>query len=262
MIRSTTASSFRRAFTLVELLVVIGIIALLISILLPTLASARAAARSTLCLSNQKQVMQSVLLYTNENETRLPYAWAPSGDLVNRTIRLSLDQDDPNGGIAETYRCPSAVVEVKDGFFSTAAVNLGSFVFSPPYVDPPRNTMKITSVPRSSEVIAFADANQTKADGTGRPTGGSEEFLFFTDFAVEAPDGLVYQPQFNEDILPDEPLPLVNNIDEIGRPGAIRYRHSQPKDIDSGATTVAFHDGHAELRKAGTLTQKNIAVTY
>jgi prepilin-type N-terminal cleavage/methylation domain-containing protein len=69
-------SKFRRrcvGFTLVELLVVIGIIALLISILLPALSKARKQAASTQCLSNMRQLMTMTVLYANEWQGTLPY---------------------------------------------------------------------------------------------------------------------------------------------------------------------------------------------
>ena len=55
-----------RGFTLVELLVVIGIIALLISILLPSLNRAREAAKATVCLSNQRQMAVAVVMMSTE----------------------------------------------------------------------------------------------------------------------------------------------------------------------------------------------------
>jgi type II secretory pathway pseudopilin PulG len=60
------------AFTLVELLVVIGIIALLIAILLPTLSKAREQSRRTACLSNLRSLGHAMYLYANGNRDRLP----------------------------------------------------------------------------------------------------------------------------------------------------------------------------------------------
>jgi prepilin-type N-terminal cleavage/methylation domain-containing protein len=71
----------RRAFTLVELLVVIGIIAVLISILLPTLNKVRQSAIRTQCMSNQRQLLLGLEMYRGASKGKCPN-FVPAGNLA------------------------------------------------------------------------------------------------------------------------------------------------------------------------------------
>jgi prepilin-type N-terminal cleavage/methylation domain-containing protein len=69
-----TSRRKRAAFTLVELLVVIGIIAVLIAILLPALSKAREMAKRTACASNLRSLAELALMYANQSKGRFPLA--------------------------------------------------------------------------------------------------------------------------------------------------------------------------------------------
>src|SRR5437773_9990061 len=70
--KPTLRQRIRAAFTLVELLVVIGIIAILIAVLLPALRTAREHALSVQCLANLRSCGQLLMIYANQNKGFLP----------------------------------------------------------------------------------------------------------------------------------------------------------------------------------------------
>jgi prepilin-type processing-associated H-X9-DG protein len=71
---ATTRPDRLTAFTLVELLILIGIVAILISLLMPALAKARRSAIALQCASNMRQVGIGFSMYAAENKHTLPYA--------------------------------------------------------------------------------------------------------------------------------------------------------------------------------------------
>ena len=121
----------RTAFTLVELLVVIAVIAILSGILLPALGKAKAKGEGISCFNNTRQLQLAWLLYSDEQRDRLPYnlggsanrsSVAPLDPLnwVNGVMSWEVESDNTNQSLikqsslaaytaynAKLYKCPS-----------------------------------------------------------------------------------------------------------------------------------------------------------
>lgn len=104
----------RRAFTLVELLVVIGIIAVLVAILLPALSRARAAAQMVGCMANLRQIGTAFMTYAGDNRGQWPvYNYDPVQPWTNwanwtfEGVRLEAMLADHTGVPADPNWVPS-----------------------------------------------------------------------------------------------------------------------------------------------------------
>jgi prepilin-type N-terminal cleavage/methylation domain-containing protein/prepilin-type processing-associated H-X9-DG protein len=244
----------RRGFTLVELLVVVGVIALLIGILLPTLNRAREAADSVKCLSNLRQLALANGMYVGQWN-----GWAVPGIMGTPGADRAIWQN--NNGWRRNINLPEAEPTTKevvssqapDGLLCPAAVlsrDRGRLSNSYGY-----NIRHVNYVPKPLIVTlpAASDWNSTTTDFAGikanRVRNPAEKIQFIdamTPFVEpQMSNHYVRIDQFQEY---GQPPGTVNATRVIALPA---YRHGRDQKSNNAKINIAFWDGHAAPMRRG-----------
>ena len=232
----------KRGFTLIELLVVIAIIAILASMLLPALNSARDKGRQAVCMSNLKQISQATAFYTDENESFFPQAGArPFSNLI--------------------YFCGYLVPYLRGDSCGASWVDNSPFVCpSTEYTDPliggAVGTWETIACVDSTIFVAISygyNSNRNAMKSIGGRTDHGHPAVIITPSYKESrltnPSKIVIStdcvdlnaggPYFSYDTLPNDGA--LNKVD---------LRHSD------GAVAL-FCDGHVEYRKSIAVDEMN-----
>src|SRR5439155_5004534 len=150
-----------KGFTLVELLVVIGIIALLISILLPSLAKARKAAQTIACAANTRSILQATQIFASQNNGYLPGSAFSSSRFLFKDPRLGRATTNiaqgTNGAYGNT-NCPG-IVTFADWASPVAKMMNVKFEEGPSALERSKRWAKIRDLPQfrcpSNEILAI-----------------------------------------------------------------------------------------------------------
>jgi prepilin-type N-terminal cleavage/methylation domain-containing protein/prepilin-type processing-associated H-X9-DG protein len=238
-------STNRRGFTLIELLVVIAIIAILAAILFPVFARAREKARQTSCLSNEKQISLSWLMYADDYDETvvdsqpLFYASPPPLGIMNQwegailpyvknlqlfTCPSHKDWAPYPQTYGSTTALPAGVVDQTGYGYNGSfwAVGDAESAFDGPYASSQRlDGVGLSQMPVPADTLLIGDsANGNTTTMQGRGELGDRKGSGVTLGASDPWDqGKDYYPE---------------------------YRHN-------GGFNLAFADGHAKFRQGGRL---------
>lgn len=220
-----------RAFTIAELLVVIGLIAFLIGIILPLVSSAREAANQTACASNMRQVAQALHLYSHDH-----HGWILRDTTLNQPAHESwilavARAASSNKEVSEDIlpaiawlQCPS---HPRSDIPSAFIINGFQTEINSMFRWTPAGAMKLSGVRRSSELILLGEAPDEFAN---------------VEFSL-APSSAITAIELH-DVWRPEHLPR-----QFGeRITDSRHGHG---------ANVAFFDSHVETRKSGEITLRD-----
>ena len=260
-----TRNRAENAFTLVELLVVIGIIAVLISILLPTLNMARAQAGSVKSLANLRQLGAGLVLYKSDNKGFYPVHSSPSSaiprtrwiDSIYPYMRNPAVDSSPLLGEEEKVRMNKPFAHSVDpltGATSPQTVYFGGYGYNYQYLGnarTPGGTLpfhaKDKMIPKSSETIAIADTEGSKNGGGTYTSEGV--------YVIDPP--LMSMTLGSRGSRKSSATPGSGQYGYTGGGDGDGAHRATPAARNRGMVNVVFCDGHAESMELKTMDDFN-----
>lgn len=268
-----TVRASNRAFTLIEVLVVTAIIALLISILLPSLVAAKRQAQAALCLSNQKQIGIGLCGYVTNNKDRYP-----KHSSLSSAVPRTRWPDYMHAYMRETkvYTCPSLTDLQERDFKQPFAHTVdratgkplpgtkyhGGYGYNFQYLGNARTKMggaalaewaepyhaKSADVRVPGSTVAVADTQGSRKGDANREAGQGGAAVYVVDPPLGSQALGSRGSRANGD-------PATGNMwYEGGTTTADEHLYrSRPDDRHSGKISVSFADGHAEPMLAKVL---------
>ena len=245
----------RSAFTLVELLVVIGIISVLVGILLPALAGARRSAYAVRCASNLRSLGAAVVMYAQESHgyapcSRATYAGSPAVTVpwYDQLGRLIFSQ--PPLGVAPN---PITIINQPD-FEKSIFVGCPLFPFQkiavPKFVVSTSTGYGMNLLPLSPLAVSQQDQNAyvDPAIYLGNPSLNTGRYFKLVEFKNPANRALMGDANgyfgLQAQGVDPQPIDPPANL----KAGDIDYfRHGRVRDLTRRGANILFADGHVEL---------------
>ncbi|HLK57455.1 MAG TPA: DUF1559 domain-containing protein [Chthonomonadaceae bacterium] len=255
----TEKAKVNRGFTLIELLVVIAIIAILAAILFPVFAQAREKARQTTCVSNQKQILLGVMMYTQDYDEMYPVGehfpvhWDGNINTDDQDVGIENEIDpyvkagDPWGPerASSIWKCPSDPMR-RDDCDGAPGVGTGydiSYAFT--NYDP--------NNPNKFGVFSYtAGVNSQTLAGVGAP---GDTVIMWDWWNPQAYSRFIAVTRTNMAGLLQ--FPVYPGYIDIGDNCGDGYRWHFAIGGHNGMTPFGFADGHVKAMKASRLWNVN-----